>query len=154
MAIYMKLPYATGSVTSGEYLDWIDILGFSFGIDRNTAMETGDLTARASGVARFSQFQIRKELDESTPPILNELVMATRGQNVEIAMVKTGDKPVEIVRYILKDAIVSSYEVVGDVGAPNEVLRFTYSEFEVAVTPRTRANKRSGAVRFNHSLKS
>ena len=98
MAIYMKLPYATGSVTSGEYLDWIDILGFSFGIDRNTAMETGDLTARASGVARFSQFQIRKELDESTPPILNELVMATRGQNVEIAMVKTGDKPVEIVR--------------------------------------------------------
>ena len=154
MAIYMKLPYATGAVTSGEYLDWIDILGFSFGIDRNTAMETGDLTARASGVARFSQFQIRKELDESTPPILNELVMATRGQNVEIAMVKTGDKPVEIVRYILKDAIVSSYEVVGDVGAPNEVLRFTYSEFEVAVTPRTRANKRSGAVRFNHSLKS
>ena len=154
MAIYMKLPYATGSVTSEKYPDWIKVDGFSFGIDRNTAMETGDLTARASGVARFSQFQIRKELDESTPPILNELVMATRGQNVEIAMVKTGDKPVEIVRYILKDAIVSSYEVVGDVGAPNEVLRFTYSEFEVAVTPRTSANKRSGAVRFNHSLKS
>ena len=153
MAIYMYLPYATGSVTSAQYPDWIKIDSFSFGIDRNTAMETGDLTARASGVARFSQFQIRKELEESTPPILSELVRGTSGQDVEIAMVK-GDGPVEIVRYLLKDAIVSSYEVVGDVGAPNEVLRFTYSELEVAVTPRNTANKKSGAIRFNHSLKS
>ena len=154
MAIYMKLPYATGSVTSAKYTDWININGFSFGIDRNTAIETGDLTARASGVARFSQFQIRKELDPSTPPILTELVSATLGQIVEIAMVKTDEVPVEIVRYMLKDVIVSSYEVVGDVGVPNEVLRFTYSEFEMTVRPRSTANKTSGAVRFTHSLKS
>ena len=153
MAIYMKLPYASGSVTAAKYEKWIDVDSLHFGVDRSVSMETSSLNNRGSGVPHFKQFAVTKGLDESSPLILEALVNKKSGDVVEIAVVEAKDSPKEIVRYILKDAIVASYTVAGSGDRPHENLSFTYSEFEMAVTPRSTGNQGTATIRFSHNLK-
>jgi type VI secretion system secreted protein Hcp len=153
MAIYMKVPYASGSVTATKYQGWIEVDSLQLGVDRSVAMETGSLKARASGVPRFTEFTITKYTEDSSPGILSELMTGTSGHTVEIAVVEVGDAPKEVVKYILTDAIVSSYSVSASGESPHERLAFSYSAIEMAFTPRDKINKGAGAVRVSYDLK-
>lgn len=152
MAIYMKVPYATGSVTAAKYKNWIDLDSLDLGVERAISMETGSLKARASGVPKFTLFTVRKETEDASPGILSELLHGVSGQKVEIAVVEAGDQPKEIVKYTLMDALVAAYSVSASGETPYESLSFAYSEIEMAFTPRDTANSGAAPTRVSYSL--
>ncbi len=128
MAIYMKVPGADGSVTASGYEKWIELDSMQFGVGRAVAMTTGNMANRASGLPSFSEITVSKETEDSTYGLLNEAVLGKEGKKIELAVVEPGDKPTEYVKYVLEDAIVSSYSMsaAGGSGKPHESLSISY----------------------------
>lgn len=153
MAIYMTAPYATGSATAAGYAGWIVLDGLQLDVTKSISSETGDLKALSSGVPRFSAFSVTKQTEDASSGLLDELVHGQTGHRIEIVVAEAGDNPKEYVRYILTDAMVSSYSVSGGGDGPtHEMVSFHYSEIEVAFTPHNVANKGVGKNRVAYNL--
>ena len=154
MAVYMKVPYASGSVTTSGYKGWINLDSIEVGVTRSLAMEHADLSARGSGVPKFSQATVQKETEEASPGILGELVNSTSGQKVEVVVVDASETPKEIVRYTFKDALPNTYEITGMGNTAYEKLSFVYSEIEITFAPRKASNTKNAPNRVQYDLKS
>jgi type VI secretion system secreted protein Hcp len=152
MAIYMKVPFAQGSVTAAGYTNWIHIDSLQLDIEKNLSMETGSLKQRASGVPHFSVFTVTKYTEDASPGLLDEVVHGMSGHVIEIAVAEAGDKPKEFVRYKLTDAMPCAYCVSAAGESPHERLSFSYSKIEVAFTPHDTANRGSSPVRVAYDL--
>jgi type VI secretion system secreted protein Hcp len=150
--MYMKLPYAQGSVTAAGFQDWIEIDSFSFGVSRTLSMEAGAQTTRVNRVAQFSEFTISKYMEESSPPIMDQIQRGASDEGMEIVILEGEDQPREIVRYTLGECIVSAYNVAGSGGRPQESISFVYTKLDVAVKPKTKGNTGAGTVRSSFDL--
>jgi type VI secretion system secreted protein Hcp len=153
MAIYMKVPGADGSVTASGYEKWIELDSMDFGVNRTVSMNTGNMANRAAGLPSFSEVSVSKATDDSTYGLLNDAVLGKEGKEIELAVVEPGDKPEEYVKYLLKDAIISSYHMsAGPEGEPVESITISYSFVEVAFTTHDKANKGGGVPRVAYDL--
>ena len=108
---------------------------------------------RASGVPQFTEFTVTKQMEDSSPGILGELVSGTSGHTIEIAVVGVEDKPKEVVKYRLTGALTASYSVSASGEDPYENLSFAYSSIEMAFTPRDSVNRGTTPVRVSYDLK-
>jgi len=152
MAIYMKVPGADGSVTASGYEKWIELDSMQFGVGRSVAMVTGNMANRASGLPSFSEITVSKETEDSTYGLLNEAVLGKEGKKIELAVVEPGDTPTEFVKYVLEDAIVSSFSMSASGGKPHESISISYSKIEIAFTTHDKANKGGGVPRIVYDL--
>lgn len=153
MAVYMKVPYAIGSVTADGYKDWINLDSIEVGVTRSIAMEHANLSDRGSGVPKFTEFSVLKETEDASPGIFGELVNGSAGHKIEVVVVDASDKPREIVRYTFSDAMATSYEITGMGNTAYEKLSFAYSEIEMKFTPRQASNTGSSPKRVHYDLK-
>lgn len=152
MSIYMKVPGADGSVTATGYEKWIEVDSMQFGVGRSVEMVTGNMSNRASGLPMFSEITVSKETEDSTFGLLNDAVLAKEGKKIELAVVEVGDSATEYVKYVLDDAIISSYSMSASQGKPQESISISYAKLEVAFTTHDKANKGGGVPRVVYDL--
>jgi type VI secretion system secreted protein Hcp len=153
MAIYMKVPGAEGSVTASGYEKWIELDSMNFGVHRTVSMDTGNMANRAAGLPSFSEISVSKATDNSTYGLLTEAVLGKEGKEIELAVVEPGDAPIEYVKYTLKDAIISAYDMsAGPDGMPMESVTISYSWVEIAFTAHDQANKPGTVGRVSYDL--
>ena len=152
MAIYMKVPGADGSVTASGYEKWIELDSMDFGVSRGVSMDTGNMANRAAGLPSFSEVTVSKYTDDSTYGLLNDAILGKEGKEIELAVVEPGDTPTEYVKYLLKDAIVSSYSMSAAGEQPHESVAISYSFVEIAFTTHDKANKGGGVPRVAYDL--
>jgi type VI secretion system secreted protein Hcp len=153
LAIYMKVPFTEGSVTTAGYQGWIQLSSLQLDTDRSLSAEVATLANRAHGVPRFSLFNISKLVDESSPGLAGEAWHGSTGHDIEIAVVEPGiEKPVESVRYKLSKAMLSSYSFSSSGDRPNENFAFTYALIEIKFTPHDNAGRAGTTGRVSYDL--
>ena len=152
MAIYMKVPFASGSAKAAGYVKWVKVDSMSMSVDRSVSMETGTLKARAGGVPRFSLFTVTKAVEDASPGLFGEVVRGMSGHTVEVAVTEAGDAPKEFVRYTLTDAMVCSYDASASGDSPHERITFSYSSIELAFTPHDTTNRGNTKERVQYDM--
>ena len=102
----------------------------------------------------ISEITLTKATDKSTPLLIQESTIGTKGKKVLIHFVTTGgDQLEEYLTYTLEDTLISSFSIgASSDGEPGETISLSFSQFEVAFTEAGETNARSGKGRFGYDI--
>jgi type VI secretion system secreted protein Hcp len=152
LAIFMKVPFTSGSVTSAGYQSWIELDSLDLETDRSLSAEVATLNHRKHGVTRFSPLTVTKTIDESSPALIGEAWYGKTGHDIEIVVAEQGKVPKEYVRYKLSKAMLQSYSVGSNGEQPHETFSFTFAHIEIKFTPHDDANRPDTPDRVAYDL--
>ena len=144
MAIYLKAPNASGSVTSQSHKDWITIDAIEFGgVNTPVSMVVGNAMDRYSSQPRFSHVSIIKPADKSSNALFEAAHSGQVFEQLEFNYVSSGSNPITYGKLILKDAVVAHYADQHSAHAdmPRELIRFAYTQMQRTFIPRDKSNK-------------
>lgn len=154
MPIYMEIEGIKGEVTMSGYEEQIELLSFSWGVGRGISMITGRTSSREVSSPSLSEVNVVKELDKSTPLIVQEATTGAKGKKILLHFVNTGgDAEEEYLTYTLHDCLISSYSIsASGAGVPTENLALSFTKVELAYTEAGKDNVKGGSGRFGYSV--
>lgn len=151
--MYMKLQGIDGDSTDEKHPKWIELLSYAVG--HSLLMDgTKSKGTRSSGKANFQDFTIAKQMDSTSPQIADHVARGQHIPEITIELCRaTGEKTVYM-KYVLKDVVISSYQVSGSTGGgePTESLSFDYSEIHWVYTPADVKGKKAADMKKGWSL--
>lgn len=151
MGMYLFLDGIPGESTDGDHKDWIDLLSMSVGVHRPVGGAHAGVT-RAQGTADFDPIHVSKSVDKSSAKLFEAVAKGTSIKAVKIEATTSygGDKRVVYLKYELKDAIVTSYQLSGGGDSPpNESFSINFSEVKKTYTQHDKQGKSKGNVEMN-----
>lgn len=154
MPIYMEIEGIKGNVTTDGYVGQIELHSFNWGVGRGISMITGRTANREVSSPSISEVTVSKTMDKSTPMLLQEAVIGTKGKQVKLHLVRTGgDTQEEYMTYTLQDCLISSYSVGGSSsGEATETLSLSFTAVETAYAESGKDNVKGGQGRFGYSI--
>jgi type VI secretion system secreted protein Hcp len=155
MAIYLKIGDIKGDVTADQFQDQIELESFSFGVSRDVSMEAGNIRNREVGLPYIQSIACSKQLDASTPMLLQNALTGAATNDAEISIVRTGDKGGLVVVGVIKltNVMVADYSFNGVMGAkPAESLSISFSEIEVDFAGADTDGKNGSNIKVGYDL--
>ena len=146
MAVYMKFGDIKGNVTEAEHTNWIEINSLQWGVGRGISTPTGSAQNREASSPSVSEVVITKEMDGSSTGLFLESVKGTKGTEVKIDLVQTGDPSRTFTRYTLTNALVSGYSVSSGGDRPSESISLNFTKIEFKYIPSKAENAQETPV--------
>jgi type VI secretion system secreted protein Hcp len=147
MAGYIKIGDIKGESTDASHKEWIDLMSVSMSIDRPTG---GTNARRNKGSAHLGDIMITKELDASTPKVIEAICDGRNFGEVQIDLCSSqgGSKRVPFFTVKMKNVRVSNYSVSGhSVGdSATESMSLNYEEIEWIYDKMGKDGKSTGKV--------
>ncbi|MBI3897622.1 MAG: type VI secretion system tube protein Hcp [Gammaproteobacteria bacterium] len=139
MSIFMTLDGVQGESADKGHSKWIDVAYFQWGTKRLITSATSTRGDRESSNAVIRDLLIRRFMDRATPQLFIESCCGV-GKTVTLHLTKTGvgGGADVYMKYVLKNALVSSYYVAGtreDTFRPVEHYKISFIELECRYTP-------------------
>ena len=143
---FLKLDGIDGASTTSGHKGEIDILSWSWGVERSGGGASG--SGAASGKARFEDFHFVARIDKASPALF---VVCATGQHMKTAQLqgtRAGKgKANEFLTYKLSDVSVTEMEQGdADTGAPIAQFSLDYKKIEMTFTPQLSSGKLGTAV--------
>lgn len=124
----LEIDGVKGESTFAKGKDQIEILSFNNG--QSMPIEGGNSnTSRASGRANHQDFTITKQLDLSSPALIERCAGGQEIKTVKLHLFKADNKgaPIEFLTYLFENCIISSIALSGsEHGQPMETISFNY----------------------------
>jgi len=121
-ALFLRIEGIPGEATDPDHEDWINLLGFSQPIQSPVISTKSPATA---------DFQVRKELDKSSPKLAEALAKGMIIPEVELEYGHRGDSFLRFYHVVLRNVLIHRYEVDSVEGAqPVESLGFDFEKAE------------------------
>jgi type VI secretion system secreted protein Hcp len=146
--MFLKLEGKSGAI-EGESADdshanEIEVLSWTWGMTQHGSGHSGQ--GSGAGKVNVGDIQITKYIDKSTPTIMK---MCCKGDHIPTATLvvrKAGTNPVEYVKLVMKNCLVSGLTSGGTGGSDRltENLSLNFSEFHYEYTPQD-ADQAGGA---------
>lgn len=154
MPVFMEFEGIEGNVTMDGYAKQIELHSFQWGVGRGISMITGRTANREVSSPSISEVTVTKSMDKSTPLLVQESVIGTKGKKVILHLVRTGgDTEEEFMTYTLHDCLISSYSVSGSGdGEAGESLSLSFTGIETAYSESDKTNTKGGQGRFGYSI--
>ena len=129
---YVKYDGVNGESTDTGHDQWINILSAEWGVERPTAGVAG--ANRLRGTATPSDMTFRMSYDKAAPQLLEKCVSGAIIPRVEFEAVSANGTT--YLRYELKNVLITSYSVSGDVeiGVPVVTVGNNFEEITVVYT--------------------
>lgn len=157
MAIYMELNLGKaikGDVTAKGYEDWIELDSMSFGCSRDVSMEVGAMKNREFGMPYIQSIAVSKQLDASSPMLVQKALASMEAGKATIALVRTGDgDPDKIGEFKLEQVVLSDYSFAGSMGGrPSESMSISFGKIEVNFEGADKENKNGTNIKVSYDL--
>jgi len=139
MSIFMNYEGIKGESSDQGHKDWIDIDSWGWDVEREITSNSSTRGDRESSNAVLSSLRITKKMDSATNKLFLESCCG-KGKKAILHLTKTGSGSGADVymEYTLENAIVSGYEVDGDVDdteRPTETILISFTAIESRYTP-------------------
>ena len=155
---YIKMEGITGGSDAAEHVGEIEILSWS-----HSFTQTSSATRSVSGsgtveAATHNDFCYSKYISSATDDLLKHCWSGMQIPSCTVTCYRasgdTENKPVEYLKIIMKNVIVTSYNVAGGGGdLPIENISLNYSYVQYVYTPQQRADGKGGAAQpVSHDL--
>ena len=150
MSGYIKIGDIKGESTEPDHKDWINLLSVSQGVSRSVPVGASGSTRQRSS-ATLEDIVLVKELDKSTPKLVESICKGTNFAEVQIHLTTSseGEKRIPYMVWTLSNARVTSYSVSGSTDGgtvPTESLSINYEEIKWTYDELDKENKSKGAV--------
>jgi type VI secretion system secreted protein Hcp len=137
----MKFGDIKGESTEDRHKDWIELSSYQWGVGRGNAGPTGSAVEREGRPPSVSEIVITKPTDASSPAL--RALSVRGGVRRDVIIEETDPRGRVLIRYVLKDAMISSYSLSGGGARPMERLTLTVSRVERQAVPGTVEGTRS-----------
>ena len=143
-AAFLKFEGVDGEATDADHDKWIDVLSIDHSVSRNI---DSSLSTRSSGAVTFSDITVTKELDKSTPKLLEAVATGTVIPNVEFHLTSSQGT---YYAYELKNVMITSYLMSGDADdRPTEEVTLNFEQIKMTYTEYDSDGKSKGNVEFS-----
>jgi type VI secretion system secreted protein Hcp len=123
-----------GDVTATNYVGWIELNSFQFGVGRGIASPTGGSADRESSAPSVSEITVTKDQDTSTGPLLTAALQG-EGVTVIIDFVKTSaGQLTKYMEYTLTNTMISGFSTSSGGDRPTESLCLNFTKVQVDPT--------------------
>lgn len=141
--ILMKVPDVPGQTQLDGYADYMELFSYSHAISQHVTANVSNAD-RTTGRPVHQDFAVTKDVDKATPSLIQACNEGKIYSEVEIIVGRNdAGAIVEIFKYKLEDAIVSSMSVSGGGGGkPIETITWNYARIEWTYTAQ---NEEGGA---------
>jgi type VI protein secretion system component Hcp len=133
--------------------DWIPLKSFDWGATRKITTRAGNGSssqARGPVATDLQDVKVDKEVDGTSPELLEKFDKDTKGVDCTIVFVRTGD-PAEIyLKYDLKNTLITEIHMSGKdkEDRPTETLTLTFTEIELTAWYAEQNNEAPGPSRY------
>ncbi len=141
--IFTKLEQINGESTDQHHRDWIDTVGYHFGVERSGSMTPGG----GSSKAEFGSFTILKVIDRSSPSLFLYAANGDQIPRADIEVLRSGgNETFPILKFELEDVIITSLQPAAATGTNGRLLEevaLTFSKITITYT-QTRSDGTPG----------
>jgi type VI secretion system secreted protein Hcp len=114
--VFTSIDGIDGESTARGHEDWIDTLGYTFGVTQTGSSHTGG--GGGAGRADFQDLAILKVVDRATPQLLAATAEGEHLQQVIVEIGRTAEGQFRpVLRYTLDDVIITSFKPAGVSGS-------------------------------------
>lgn len=162
MAIYMKIDQIPGGVTAKDHEEWIALESLTFHVDRLLSTDPGRIADREGSRPAFSEIEITKLMDRSSPLIFGEASVGKAKDEVVIHVCQTDNYLNPYTEITINHVIISHYEINMQYQReearhvrfyPLEVVRLNFDKIELRYTPYDSENRPQSPIPAGYDLR-
>lgn len=133
---FLKLDGIDGEAQDAKHKKEIDVLAWSWGASQSGTTHMGG--GSGSGKANFQDISVTKYVDSSSHKLLKSVAKGTHIKEALLTVRKAGDKPLEYIKLLMKNCLISSVSGGGSGGEDRltENVTINFEEFEYTYTPQ------------------
>ena len=152
-AMFLKIEGLDGESADDKHEQWIEVLSFSHGLSQPAATSSAG-GSRSSARCEHDDFRIVKLLDKTSPKLALYASNSLHLTTVTLELVSPGTSPMRYMQYVLKDVIVTSFDVRGTEGEarPTEEISLNYGKIEWTYTEYDGSGTSQGNVSANWNV--
>jgi type VI secretion system secreted protein Hcp len=134
--MFLKLNGIEGESTDSVHAKEIDVLAWSWGASNSGTTHFG--SGGGAGVANVQDLSLTKYVDKSSPTLLLKVMNGAHITDATLVVRKAGSTPVEYIKIVLTDVLISSISMGGSGGedrlTENVTLNFAKVEYTYTYT--------------------
>ncbi len=136
--MFIKLAGIDGESTDDAHGGEIDVLSWSWGLSQSGSSFSGTGGATGSGSATILDISVVKEVDKSSPKLMQASLKGEHIPEMTMSFVRSGGGGETYMTYELTNVIVTSYRIGGSSGddRPTEQVSFNFSAIKVEYKPQ------------------
>lgn len=133
---FLKLDGIDGESQDAKHKKEIDVLAWSWGASQSGTTHMGG--GSGAGKASFQDLSITKYVDSASHKLLKHVAKGTHVKEALLTVRKAGDTPLEYIKLLMKDCLISSVSGGGSGGEDRltENITINFGEFEYTYTPQ------------------
>jgi type VI secretion system secreted protein Hcp len=140
--MFLKMQGVTGEASDTDHKGEIEVVSWSWGMQASTSAATGQATGRAT----FSELQIVKKLDQSSPTLMSFLRTHKVVPQAQLTVRKAGTTPLEYVTIELDNVRVTSLKVESEGAELVERVSLGFTKVCVSYIPQGPTGARGGGA--------
>jgi type VI secretion system secreted protein Hcp len=134
---FLKIEGIPGESTDEKHKNEIDVLSFSWGIDRHRAAERGQ---GGAGQVKIMDFSVTKFTDKASPILFDAACEGRQISDATFTARKAGGTQQTFLKYVFRDVLISSVQPSGASGSessvPTESVSLKFGAVEITYTPQ------------------
>ena len=134
--MFIKIGDIKGESVDAKHKEEIDVLAWSWGSSQSGTTHMG--SGGGAGKVNVQDLSITKWVDKASPVLWKHVCMGTHIKETTLIVRKAGGKPVEYIKLVLIDAIITSISTGGSGGEDRltENVTINFSKFKLDYVPQ------------------
>lgn len=141
---YIQISEIPGEAQDQQYANWIEILGYEFGIQQSTSATASSAGGAGSGRATFSNLTFTKYLDLASAKLMEASCAGQHLKEVRLVLCRAGGDKLKYHEIVLEEVIIADYSQSAEDGVPVEVVQLDYGRIKATYTQQMRKDGRGG----------
>lgn len=141
---YIHIDNIPGEALDEKHNQWIEILGYDFGISQSTSATASSAGGATSGRTSVTNFTFTKSLDSASCKLMEASCTGQHLKEVKLALCRAGGDKLKYYEIILEEVIIAEYSQGVDTGIPLEVVQLNYGRIKTTYTQQRRVDGSGG----------
>ena len=152
--MFIKMGDIKGESVDAKHKDEIDVLAWSWGGSQSGTTHMG--AGGGSGKVNVQDLSLTKWVDKASPILWKQMCTGTHIKESTLIVRKAGGKPVEYIKLVLIDAIISSISTGGSGGEDRltENVTINFAKFKLDYVPQKEDGSAQPAVQMTWNIAS
>lgn len=150
--MFLKIEGISGESQDAKHKKEIDVLAWSWGASQSGTTHIGG--GSGAGKANFQDISVTKWVDSASHKLLGSVAKGTHIKEATLTVRKAGEKPLEYIKLIMKNCLISSVSTGGSGGEDRltENISINFGEFEFDYTPQKPDGSGDSVLPFKFSI--
>jgi type VI secretion system secreted protein Hcp len=139
--MFLKIDGIPGESTNSAHRDEIDVVSYDWA-ESQSGSPVGGGGGGGGGKVTMQDFRFAMHVNKASPKLFLACAMGTHIRNATLTVRRSGDNPIEFLKWTFTDVVVASYEtgasvVLGEL--PIDQISLAFAKIETEYTPITGA---------------